>query len=294
MSDFVDRKDHLGCFDDLLKFESNVRILVVQDKPGMGKTYFLKRLDMHCKTMTPGIPSALVDFRQLEDRSPFGLLYSVWKELKDRDVLFPRFEEFFNSFDSNNNVSVNMSIQNNVFDNVEHINVSSVIGDMVSTLNAQPISSNKQFKKDENTAEQSFLSDMQHYCNDQPIVILFDHYESCFDEKLKKWVVGHFLQRYFFNVSNRPQKLLLVIAGRKDCLPSFDDYWSPAIHKDIVHWIDKLGPWPRGELKRFIKLCKASVELNEIEQIYGLMKTGLLDIKTLSDLVKSRSNQMMP
>jgi len=288
---FVDRKDHLEYFDKLLRFEDEVRVLAVQDNPGMGKTYFLKKLKNYCQTLLPRVSVALIDLQQLEDTSPSSFLQEVWESLKDNNVQFPMYEEFLNSRDKNINLSVNMSIQDNVFDNVERVNISSTIGDFISNLNTQPINqlSTKE-KKDEKTGEQAFLSDVRNYCQDKPIVLLFDHYEHCADEKLKKWIVEHFLGTYFFNAESRPKKLLLVMAGRKDGLPCFKDYWHETVCENIVYWFDKLGPWPFNELERFIKLCQASVDPSEVEQIHGLMKSGMLDIKTLTLLVESRAH----
>lgn len=299
LSKFVDRKDQLACFEELLKFEDDIRILAIQDKPGMGKTYFLEKLHSYCRKIEPRVPAVYVDLQQLDDKSPFSLLKYMWKDLSENGVVFTRFDEFCDSLNRNQdviNLSINMSVQDNYFEDIDNLNISSTINELkgvVADLRTQQGSETllKQVKKGERTGEQAFLGDLRDYCQDRPTVILLDHYERCNDEKLKKWIIEHFLEQYFFNIKNRPKKLLLVITGQKEGLPRFVDNWSDTTCQHVVRGIERLGPWPLDELLKFIELCQASVSRDDLENIHALMDSGRCTPAIISAMVEDRANQ---
>lgn len=296
LTKFVDRKSQLDCFDDLLKFKDDARVLAVQDGPGMGKTLFLEKLQSHCKKIEPRVPVVFIDLQQLDDYIPFHLLRRIKDVLNDSDVLFPRFEDFCNPPDNRSseninfsiNLTSNMSIQDNNFEDVDHLNISSPIDELKSF--AAELRTPKQVKRDEKTGERAFLDDLRDYCQNKPVVFLLDHYERCPDEKLKEWVVTQLLEHYFFNVKSRPKKLLLVITGQKEGLPSFGDNWSDVICQQVIRWIEELGPWPLDELSRFIDLCQASVSQDDRTKLHDLMTHGF-STQVISAMVEDRAHR---
>ena len=63
---FIDREFEQEIFEELLKFESQARILAIKDTGGMGKSHLLEKFQYRCRVTKPRrTPLALIALDQL-------------------------------------------------------------------------------------------------------------------------------------------------------------------------------------------------------------------------------------
>jgi hypothetical protein len=102
---------------------------------------------------------------------------------------------------------------------------------------------------------------------------MLDAYEKSGD-RLKEWIVEHFLERLFFNIGHRPHYLVLVVSGRE--LPEFDLRWSSEECDTIVRSVKELGKWKRDDVAECLRVhAYDDYESQDVDAFYRLILMGI-------------------
>jgi len=261
MKTFIDREVEREIFHQMLSFKNNARLLTFRDNGGRGKSALLKQLQYECRYIED-IPASLISFdgfivagfdlvkairedlkkfgsiefnkfdtldnaRMLKDPAPFtdlvssdsGVVKAEQAEVKDRAIVAGR---------------VDLIIQN-----VER-----------STLKQHeqwPNEDYEEFAREHCIA--AFFEDLKNICKEKPVVILLDAWERC-EETLQGWILQPMLQNLCFDVSERPAKLIFVLAGRT--MPPLKEKLRDS-YSNLVVSREKLSEWSFEHMKEFLK-----------------------------------------
>lgn len=282
---FIDREAEQELFEDLLLFKDDARILAIKDGPGCGKSELLKRFQYRCRTVKPRIAVSRIELDQLAEKHPLGLVEFAIKQLEQPfNIPFARFKtidlarkggDFAAIRNSPIWSTVDLSKAN--FQGATNVTVGGTIiqrSDITTVLPSTTTTMTADQEKDaRELCVRAFLDDLQEYCTQNPVVLLLDAYDKCDSEELKNWITGHFLERYFFDLSNRPQKLVLVMAGRD--IPHFESHWSPEDCRTVVRSRDKLGIWEKRHIEAFLRVHGYQYSEDDVNSFYNFIQKGL-------------------
>ena len=254
---FIDREFETELFENLLQFNDQARILAIKDKRGMGKSHLLAKLQYRCRVIKPRIPVSFIPLDQLEDARPYGLVNRIAQDLQNMALEFPDyalyngalrlgdFKRFLTVMDLRSAnfagaQGARFSGTNLNFENVESV----VYEDPV------PFSPQQQGFAEEGCIT-AFFNDLTKSAAETPVVLMFDAYEKC-EEKLQAWIEEYLLDKYFFNLEQRPKKLLLVLAGRE--VPAFENRWGVEDSKTVVSFVKELRKWKREHIEALLRV----------------------------------------
>lgn len=289
---FIDREFEQDLFEDILlcKAGDTARILAIRDKGGMGKTHLLEKFENRCRVANPQIPVALIALDQLSPQAPFALVERVEKLLRERfKVPFPKFKQYNTArvlgdlavikaradfagatFAGATNVRIGTVMQN--FES--NAPVTNYVTTGTATLSLE------QEKLAQDVCIDAFFEDIKKQCDEKTVVLLFDTYERCGDE-LRDWIEKNYLlARHFFDMEERPARLVLVVAGRS--IPKFELNW-PAEHVEaVVESVNQLGKWERRHVEECLrKHGFGDLAPGTVDTFYNLIQMGF----TPSDVV---------
>ncbi|MGH9427569.1 MAG: hypothetical protein ACRD2L_14855, partial [Terriglobia bacterium] len=230
---FIDREFEQELFEDLLQLKDQTRILAIRDSGGMGKTQLLQKLQYRCRTVKPRTPVSFISLDQLSDNHPLTLIKRIEQDLTALGLKFPNFEKYDRARISGDFSPIlsYIDLQDADFKGASDIKMA---GKMVNVEGSQaPVNVN--LSVGELTPEQEasareaclrvFFDDLKEQCAENPVVLLFDAYEKC-EKSLKKWIEEtNLLEKHFFDLTTRPKRLVLVVAGRET--PKFETRWAP-------------------------------------------------------------------
>lgn len=263
----IDREGERELFNGMLHFKDDARLLTITDGGGHGKSALLKRMEYDCQWAGDDATRhvALVPLDELRDPTEFG-----WVEFT-RDKLGPKAR--FDTFDALMRARAQRS-------DVVFTRGTSVGGAMAGTLDARAASLggsqnvytgiNSPIEKADNvyitprtewtSSDQetlarkecinAFLGDLKTICANEPVVLLMDVWERC-NAALQRWITVEFLKSQCFDVNGRPEKLVLVIAGRQ--VPPFRDMLRDRYDR-LVKSISSLGEWNERHVKEFLSV----------------------------------------
>jgi hypothetical protein len=283
----IDREAEKEIFYELLKFRDDARVLTIQDTGGKGKTSYLKRLKHECRNHHE-IPAAIIQLEQLQDASPFSLVSEIRKEL---DLDFPRFDalnkarlaHFFTLFADLHKFAQGMiSIDQSTVSG----SYNQFVGMHVDKLEIYPSPDWTSPEQEEIAREEcikTFFSELKNDHRDQPLVILLDTFERC-DPRLHQWVQDRFLRVLCFDIKNRPQRLVVVLAGRN--LPDFKDLLgSTAKYDQHIRTIKSFGTWEENRVQEFLKVHgHETLTQDEIRLICDGIKTNRYTLSSALNL----------
>jgi hypothetical protein len=283
---FIDREVEWELFQELLEFKGQQRILAIDDIGGMGKTQLLGKLWHHCRTAKPHIPSCFISLGQ-QGNSPLTLIKSIEKELSQADIQLPNFLKFYTAlaFGDFSPFLSSIYLQGANFQGATNVTVAGTMtkvegSDITVNVSASGVA---ELKPDQQriaieVCVKAFLDDLKQLANARAVVLLFDGYEACGND-LKSWIGSYLLHRHFFDLENRPKKLLLVVAGRKASQkePSirFDLYWSPEDITSVVGSVRQLGKWEKKHLEEFLQKQGFNYQPDEFDILYRMVQLGL-------------------
>jgi hypothetical protein len=273
---FIDREFEQELFEDLLKFEESARILAIRDKGGMGKSHLLERFQYRCRTVKPRTPISLIALDQLPDNSPHSLVKLMAEHLDRFRLKFDNFTKYENARQSANFSLISSSIylQSANFAGASDLTIAGSAFRDVNNVNV--VGSYSSLNTDqEKTAREvvvdSFFDDLQKYCSKQPIVIILDSYEKC-NPSLQKWIVTHFLEKYFLGAIDISSQLVLVIAGRE--LPNFYNAWPSDDCDKLVKSINELHKWRKEHVEECLRVHGLIYEQSDLDYFYKLIERG--------------------
>jgi hypothetical protein len=291
---FIDREFELELFQELLSCNGTTRILAIKDRSGTGKSQLLKRLDHYCRTIKPRIPVSLIPWDQLPDRSPIFLTSKIFEHLSALGVSFDTYSNLdnarirgdLNAFGAWSKIDASVHLCGVDFAAAHNPKIAGVIYEMPSVQVANIYSSGGILSPDQQRMAQAevinaFFHDLNAYCSDHPVVLMFDSYERG-GEELQTWLEKYLLERSFF--SFKPSKLLLVLAGQRN--PQFHSMWPKADCDLLVRSVDRLGKWSKKDIEQFLRVNGFKCDPAHVEVLLNCIETLDVPLSGVVDLMQ--------
>jgi hypothetical protein len=205
----VDRSSELDEFSSMLRFENEARLLTVCDEQGTGKTELLRILEYNCKyRLQPrvSVSRVLLDDKEITDT--FTFVKRIREQL--HKSAFPRFDYY------------ESARLNHYWAPFAPAVPGSPRGESKGPEDfpsSQQWASADQEPKAQQQCVQAFLEDLRDLADAQPITLLVDTFENHMQiPGLQTWIIDELVWPLCVD-EDRPQKFVLVLAGRK--LPNF-------------------------------------------------------------------------
>jgi len=277
---FVNREFEQELFEELLRFKDHARVLAIRDSGGAGKTQLLEKFRYRCSTVKPRTPVTFIPFDQQPDMiNPLALIKAIEKDLAPFGVKFSEFQKFDTARRSGNFTEILSSVylQEAKFQGARDLKIAAyqqnighagtvIQGTVVGTLTPE------QQETADNVCARAFFDDLKRYCAEKgPVVFLFDAYDKCADE-LKKWIMDGLLATYCFDLENRPERLVLVLAGED--IPEFDLQWPQEDCDMIVRSVKELAKWKREHVEECLRFHGLEYTSEQVTSFYGLIQMG--------------------
>lgn len=278
---FIDREFEQELFEELLQFKTDARLLSITDSGGKGKSQLLRRLQHRCMTVRPRIPVSLIALDQLADPSPLAIVKQAASDLMDRfGVPLPDFDKVDKARLAGDFMTIRATIdlQGASFEGAREVKISGAMATLqhADTVVVSSGAPQALTPEQESTARdlcvRAFFDDLKRYTKENPVVLMLDAYERA-PQELKTWIVNHMLERYFFDISNRPQRLVLVVAGRET--PRLDLNWSPEDCSAVARSVDKLGTWEKRHVEECLRTHGYIYEATHVELFYQMISQGM-------------------
>jgi hypothetical protein len=273
----IDREFEQELFEELLQLKDPARILAIRDAGGMGKSQLLQKFQYRCRTAErPRIPVCLVDLGQLPDQSPLSLVLQLHRELA-AFLTFPSFTPLDTARRAYDFTTIRGSV------NLQEANLSGArvtAGGVVNQFDhagsvtvqgGSAIFTPEQQEMAQARCVQAFLADLTQHCQQQTVVLLLDGYEHCADT-LQRWLVDHLLEPYCFDLSKRPPRLLLVLAGRQ--ITVFQQHWSAADCERLVKSVHALGKWTAAHVKECLRVHGFRYNRRQLRLFCNMIEEG--------------------
>ncbi|MCI0338276.1 MAG: hypothetical protein L0226_11905 [Acidobacteria bacterium] len=259
----IDRDAEQEIFEKLLKHEDDARLLTICDAGGHGKSELLKRLQYNC-IYRFNTPVSLIELQNLDSTSPFELISKIRGALRGdfSNLKFDGYDEFNNARrdqDSSKFGAYSGSVVGSVPAQGATIGGSGniVAGVLVQNpqgpVNLPPIVWGPE--KEESARQKcvdAFFEDLKQICREETVVILLDTWERC-NTVLQKWVLDTLLRVHCFDLNRRPERLVLVLAGRTENFPDFQIRLDKR-YQLLVRSIVSFGEWDENHVKDFLSL----------------------------------------
>jgi hypothetical protein len=236
---FIDREAEQELFEELLKFQDDSRLLTIRDEGGRGKSSLLKMLTYRCGWQhDPPILASLVALDQMSDHTPFTLIMEIEKELAKSAHVFGVDSRFIR-FHTLNEARVSRDFTPFRTHTLSDLTLQGASDDILSPLSNENWSAEKE-EIARRACVEAFLEDLRRLCDTQPVVALMDSWERS-NPILQEWIINRIVLPLCFDSDNRPDKFILVLAGRE--LPDFKLRLGEARYQGLVKSIESLGTW---------------------------------------------------
>jgi hypothetical protein len=293
---FIDRELEQEFFDELLKFQDDSRLLTIRDAGGRGKSSLLKMLEYKCIWQhDPSTPVSLVPLDQLPGNHPFVLINDIREKLSKLSFTeFDRLNAARASRDFSKFNAPSGPVQGSVYAHGANVSGSAMVTGVGMQQQGQNIQNFIGATSDWVNAEQeeiarracieAFFNDLKRICSEQKLVVLLDSWENS-NTRLQEWILSDFILPLCFDMDNRPQRFVLVLAGRE--LPNFEVRLGEAKYQKLVKSIKHLGTWEENHVKAFLQ-AHGYEGLNDedIRDLCSLIKRGTLSLESALRMVE--------
>jgi hypothetical protein len=274
---FIDREFEQELFEELLQLKDNARILTIRDRSGTGKSSLLHQYAYRCRLVRPRIPVSLVGLGQLHGDSPLALVQQIERNLSISSLEFPTFTHYTAA-----RLLSDFELISKPFDfregslNPAEISAALMI-EKIEVASRVRISGAPTFTPEQDAIAQkicvdAFLSDLVNHCRRQLVVLMLDAYERC-PSDLQQWLLESLLEPYCFDQQQRPDKLVIVIAGQE--IPDFESRWSPDDCATIVKSVHGLSKWTAAHVEEYFRVYGYSYEPDDIDVLLHLIERGI-------------------
>ena len=140
-----------------------------------------------------------------------------------------------------------------------------------------------------NQCIKAFFEDLKALYDEKPLVVLLDSYDRC-SKELKQWIIDEFVLPFAINTNKRPQRLLVVLAGRE--LPNFTEMLADQ-YTVLVTSSSPLAPWEREHVKDLLRVHQyTNLSDNDLDFVLQKMGGGisLSKVFLLADAIKAVSD----
>jgi len=263
---FIDREVEREEFQKMLKFgDGTPRLLTIKDEGGRGKSALLKQLQYECHYIED-IPASLIllDNKGKKIPSAFDLVKAIREDLKNFESLkFTKFDTLENARMLKDPTPFSDLVGSSTgFVNTENAEIKdrAIVAGRVDTIiqNVEKLELKQHAQWPNEDYEEfvrtycifAFFEDLFDICKEKPVVILLDVWERC-EESLQRWIMRPMLQKNCFEVSERPAKLIFVLAGRT--MPPLKERLKDR-YSNLVVSREKLSEWSFEHMKEFLKV----------------------------------------
>lgn len=293
----VDRDVEQTEFGRMLRFADNRRLLVIGDDEGTGKSTLLRLLRYNC-LWVHRVPVSLVllepDPDTPDDRlpieSPIEFVHWVREDLAASDVAFPVYD-FLNDLRlqflwppiAHSLTSVEdyldehfrargISLRGEA--SATSVSGGSVAGVYIKELRLEPQKAwarREQERRSSQGCVEAFFHDLRRACATRSVVILIDSYERR-HPGLRQWMLENFIRPMCLEQA-RPQRLLLVLAGRESELPPFQQMLRADFDNLLASC--RLLDWTEKHVRDFLSVHKYShLGEDDFQIVFDKIKRG--------------------
>ena len=246
----------------------------------MGKSELLRFFQYRCLTVRPRTPVSLVSLDNLLDFSPLALVQRIAKDLAAFSIKFETFEtmEIARAGYDFTTIKGSIDMRGANLRQAQKIDMAGTMYKVntVQEMNIQadipPSFTMEQQIKAQEISIQAFLNDLSDYCSKDVVVIILDAFEKC-PNGLQHWLKESFLEHYYFNFEQRPQRLLLVVAGQE--LPDFELRWPIEDCKLIIKSVRSLSKWTASHVEECLQAHGFRYTQRELETFCRMIEIGL-------------------
>ncbi len=276
---FIDREFEQELFERMLRFESDARILAICDTGGMGKSLLLEMFRYRCRTAArPHIPVSLIKLDQLADETPLALARDVARDLRAFDVPFSTFDQYETARVGGDFATIRavFSLDKASFMGAE-VRMAAVNIERTERVTVTPggMLTPDQDAVARDVCQRAFLDDLRAASVERPVVLLLDAYEHCRQNApaLRDWLLDTLLDKACFDLTKRPPRLLVVLAGRD--LPLFTGHWPPGECETVVESVVQLRKWERRHVVAWLRLHRPGYPESLVDAFYTLIQNNL-------------------
>jgi hypothetical protein len=282
-------------FDELLKFQDDSRLLTIRDAGGRGKSSLLKMLEYKCIWRhDPPTPVSLVSLDQLPDNHPFILVYDIRDKLSTlRFTEFDRLNAARVSRDFSKFSAPSGPVEGRVHASGASMGGSAMVAGVGMQQQGEKIQnifsggsdwSAEQEDVARRACVEAFFEDLKRICSEQKLVVLLDSWERS-NTRLQEWILSDLVLPHLFNIENRPQRFVLVLAGRE--LPDFEVRLGEARYQRLVKSIESLGMWEENHVKAFLQAHGfEGLDDEDVRDLCSLIKRGTLSLESALRMVE--------
>ena len=273
-----------------MEFSGHARLFVVEDKLDTGKSALLELLKYQCKFRffspvgfvqldVPAINNAFVFVEAL--RTSIGFSEPFPRFDAKIAALYGKIPAAFAPVSIPINVTGHINAQGNISGGTQigaEINIP-FTGEWNDALDVQA----------RNQCIKAFFEDLKALYDEKPLVVLLDSYDRC-SKELKQWIIDEFVLPFAINTNKRPQRLLVVLAGRE--LPNFTEMLADQ-YTVLVTSSSPLAPWEREHVKDLLRVHQyTNLSDNDLDFVLQKMGGGisLSKVFLLADAIKAVSD----
>ena len=288
-SDFINRNTEQDLFKRLMEFNGHARLFVVEDKRGTGKSTLLELLQYQCKFRFFS-PVGFVQLDVPAINNPFVFVETLRNSIGLSEP-FPRFDA---------KIAALYGKIPGAFAPVPVISVSGTVNAQSNISGGTQIGAEVNFAPSgewtdaldvqaRNQCIKAFFEDLKSLYDEKPLVVLLDSYDRC-SKELKQWIIDEFVVPFSINTNKRPQRLLIVLAGRE--LPNFTALLADQ-YTALVISSSPLSPWEKEHVKDLLKVHQyTNLSDNDLEYVWQKIAVGssLSQIFLLADAIMAVSD----
>lgn len=243
--EFIDRSAEQELFRELLACRDEARLLTIRDESGRGKSHLLKLLRYQCQYGQPRTPVSLVALDELEEKSAYAVVRSMERALRRFEIEFPTFREV-----EDRRIQRGLNIDASVNAGTATAGEGGRIAGLIveGDFHVGDFDPDVQERLREQAVD-AFLQDLRAASADRPLVVMLDTYESC-GQDLEQWLAD-FLRDHVLDVERRPDKLIVVLAGRKVPTAGFKLMLGPRF-ESLVRSVEGLSVWGPEHVRAFL------------------------------------------
>jgi hypothetical protein len=229
---FIDRKDEIKIFQQLLQFNGEARILTIRAGSGSGKSHLLRYFRHLCTSQQ--IPVSLVDFRELPNLSPPLFIDEMVRDFTTEQAqLELRTYEF----------AKRQFEKQSAHDWSRDLGISGLPESLSPYQDDSALKLNQTFQE---MRIDGFFEDVRMHCQHRPAVLLLDSFEQC-PKRLQEWIRRALVRDHFLQIDHQTlDKLLLVVAGVDT--PLLESHQRLRIIKTR----STLSKWKQGDFQRWL------------------------------------------
>jgi hypothetical protein len=223
-------------FLTMLKLANSARLLVIDDKPGTGKSSLVRILEYNCKwRLNPRVPVSKVLLETAGLTDPFVVVQVIRNQV-------PKLP--FKSFDQALEGWGGSQVKANFNNRGAEVTDSLMIGNLIQGAGGlSPIQEQALRQK----CVEAFFEDVNAICTNQQLVLLLDTYDQR-QPALKDWIRDTFLPQLCFE--DPPERLVVVVAGTG--LPDFKSMLGDEQYSKLVRSCSSLT-WEPQHVRDFLK-----------------------------------------